>query len=193
VSHAGGSPAYACGRAARWLPRVAAGAVLVAGLLAAAHIDPERGVAGARSVRALVAVVGAIGSLWVLRRGAEVRLRVSVGPEAVAFEANGRSAELPIDEIDAIRYEGPFGVSRYWLPAAILVDRQGREWRISGLLQAGDRLIAEIVDRGRREALATWVCEQRIGERMAHAPRRVGVGYGVALAIVVLSVLTHLR
>ena len=81
----------------------------------------------------------------------------------------------------------PFGASRFWLPAAVLVDRQGREWRLSALLASGDRLVEEIVERSGREGLAAWAKEHRVGKRMSRATLRVRVGYAVALAILLVA------
>ena len=54
---------YGCGPAARWLPRTLAVAVLLAGLLAVARIDPEAGVPGARTLRILLLVATVISAM----------------------------------------------------------------------------------------------------------------------------------
>ena len=162
MSH-GTDVVYRCGTAARWLPRTVAGTVLVAGLLAVGRLDAGRAVPGAHTFRALLIVATAIAALWIVRKGAEVRLQVRVDDTALTFEWGRSSVSLPLDKIDAIRYEPPFGASRNWLPAAVLVDRDGREWRLSALLGSGDRLVDDIVRLGGREGLATWAAEHHVG------------------------------
>jgi len=183
---------YRCGLAARWLPRALAGAVLAAGLLVAGTVNTDRGVPGARSLRALIAVGAAVAALWIVRKGGEVRLRVTAGADGLAFEWRHQSASLALDDIDGIRYEAPFGPARFWLPAAVLVDRHGREWRLSALLASGDRLVEDIVERSGREGLATWAEEHRVGKRMARATLRVRLGYAVTLAILLAAALHFL-
>jgi hypothetical protein len=173
------------------LPRTLAGAVLVAGLLASAHVEPT--LPGANTLRALLAVVAAIAALWVVRRAGEVRLRVTAGAKGLTFERGAHSASLPYDDIDAIRFEAPFGASRSWLPAAVLVDRQGRDWRLCALLSSGDRLVADIVERSGREGLATWVDEHRVLRRMSLSRLRVRLGYAMALAVLLAPALLYLR
>ena len=77
-------PAFRCGRAARWLPRVLAAAVLVAALLAAFRFDPESALEQSKLLRNLVAVLGGGLALWIVKTGAEVSrrsgYRISMGP-----------------------------------------------------------------------------------------------------------------
>jgi hypothetical protein len=188
----GTESSYRCGLAARWLPRTLAASVLVAGLLVAGRVDTDLGVPGARTLRGLLAVGAAVAALWILRKGGEVRLRVTAGAEGLAFERRKQSLSLAFDDIDGIRYEAPFGPSRFWLPAAVLVDRHGREWRLSALLRSGGRLVDEIVERSGREGLGTWATEHRVVKRMSRATFHVRVGYAVALAILLAAVLHFL-
>jgi hypothetical protein len=166
--------------------------VLATGLLVAGTVDTDAGIPGARSLRVLIAVGAAGAALWILRKGGEVRIRVRAGAEGLAFEWRKQSAGLAYEDIDGIRYEAPFGPSRFWLPAAVLVDRHGKEWRLSALLASGDRLVGEIVEHSGREGLATWAEEHRVGRRMSRATLRVRIGYAVALAILLAGVLRFL-
>ena len=182
MTEAGGT-AYRCGSAARWLPRTMAVAVLVAGLLAVARVDPDAGVPGTGTFRILLVAAAAVAALWVVRKGAEVRLQVSLQTGALVFERGIHRVELPLDAIDAIGYEPPFGASRSWLPAAVLVDRDGDRWRLSALLGSGERLVEEIVGEGGRESLRAWASAHRVPERMARSALRVRIGYVAALAV----------
>jgi hypothetical protein len=188
---AGAESSYTCGPAARWLPRTLAGAVLVAGLLASAHVDAA--LPGARTLRALLVVVAAIAALWVVRKAGEVRFRVTAGATRLTFEHRAHSASLLYEDIDAIRFEAPFGASRSWLPATVLVDRQGRDWRLCALLSSGDRLVGDIVVGSGREGLATWADEHHVRQRMARSHLRVRLGYAVALVVLLAPALLYLR
>lgn len=184
---------HRCSAAARWLPRLLAGAILAAGTLVALRIDPHSTVSGSRVFRTLLVVTAAVAALWVVRRGAELRVAVAVAPEGLLFGAGSRELRLRFEEIAAMRYEPAFGASRSWLPAAVLVDRDGRSWRLSGLLAHGERLTAEILSASGRQDLASWVEAHRIDRRMAGAARRTGVGYFAALAILGSATLFYLR
>jgi hypothetical protein len=167
--------------------------VLVAGLLAVARIGAQSTVSGARSFRGLLVVLAAIVALWIVRKGGEVRLRVRADRKGLSFEHRGKSAGLAYADIDAVRYEAPFGAGRVWLPAVILSDRRGREWRLCALLAGGDRLLAEVVERSGRDDLAAWVEAQRIVEKMSRSVMRVRVGYALAAAVTAAGVVHLVR
>jgi len=154
-------------------------------MLAVARIGPQSTVPGSRPFRGLLVLLAAIVALWIVRKGGEVRLRVRTEPDGLTFENRRISAGLAYADIDAVRYEAPFGASRAWLPAAVLSDRRGREWRICALLGGGDRLLTEVVERSGREDLAAWVEAQHIVEKMSRSAMRVRVGYALAGALVV--------
>jgi len=184
---------YTCGRAAHWLPRTLAGALLLAGLLAAARVDPEAAVSGSRRFRALVVLAGAVLALWVVRKGGEVRQGVVSGDDALEVRYGARSRRLAYADVDAIRWDGPFGAGRSWLPAAVLVDREGREWRLCSLLQRGERLLGEIVERSRRPALATWAAEYRVGRRLARTGLRLIAGYAGSALVLTIALAYYLH
>jgi hypothetical protein len=108
------------------------------------------------------------------------------GETELELRYGSRGPRLRYADLDAIRWDGPFGAGRSWLPAAVLVDREGREWRLCSLLNDGARLLDEVLERGGRPALATWAAEYRIVARLARAGRRVAAGYAVA-ALVLLA------
>ncbi len=174
---------YACGTAARWLPRVLAASLLVSGWLLVVRLGPDSTVPGARSVRGLVVVAAALVALWIVRKGGELRLRLRVTDDGLRFEHRSHSAELPFEAIESVRYEAPFAGSRVWLPAAVLVDSQDRSWRVSALLDGGDRLFVELVRRSGREDLAAWVDAHRVIERMGRSAWRVRLGYALVATI----------
>ena len=67
---------------------------------------------------------------------------------------------------------------------ADLLDRQGRVWRLSGLLSDGERLVDEFVGRCGREDLAAWIDAQGIRSKMGRAALRIRIGYAVVLVVI---------
>lgn len=184
---------FSCGAAARWLPRSLAGATLAVAMLIVAGLETETPIYGMRMFRILLVMLAAAVALWVVRKGGEVRMVVSLEEEGVAFEVGSRSAEVAYDEIEAVGYEAPFGPSRSWLPAAVLLDRSGRSWRLSGLLADGGRLVEEFVRRSGREDLAAWVDAQDIRSKMARSATRIRIGYAVVAVVVAVGLVFYLR
>ncbi len=183
---------YRCGGAARWLPRALAGSVLAAGMLAGARIEARGGVPGSASFRVLLVLAAAATALWIVRKGGEVRVQARPDAEGLVLTTGNRRARVAFDDLEAVRYEGAFGPSRSWLPAAVLVDRFGSGWRLSALLDDGARLIDEIVERSGREDLAAWVAAHRVRARMARAVLLVRAGYSVAAGVLAVGVLYYL-
>ncbi len=175
--------AYRCGAAARWLPRALAGSLLAAALIATKRVDPELVISGSRGFRTAVIVLAAILAVWILRQGSEVRLRIEVDGRDLVFESGAQRFTLHLGDVEALRYDAPFGISRSWLPATVLIDRSGREWRLPGLLDAGDRLVEEILRRSGNQNLEAWAQAMRIRNRMSRGGRRVRLGYATAAAI----------
>ena len=178
---------YVCGPAARWLPRALAGSVLVAGLLAVAGIGSQAKIPLSQGFRLLLMMTTAAMALWIVRKGGEVRIRVSVDAQGIVFEAGSHRRSVVFEKIEALRFEGPFGPSRSWLSATVVVDKTEREWRLSGLLARGEELIDEIVQKSAREDLAAWADAHRIREKMARATLRVRAGYTAAFVVVILA------
>lgn len=184
---------YRCRTAARWLPRALAGSVLAAALLATGRIDPQAVLSGSRGFRTAVVVLAAILAIWILRRGGEVRLRVRVDGRSLRFEYGGQLSTLRLAEVDALRYDAPFGVSRSWLPAAVLIDRAGKEWRLPALLHAGDRLIESVLEGSGEEKLQAWTEALGLRRRMSRVAARVRLGYFVAGAILSVGLLYYVH
>ena len=165
---------YRCGVAARWLPRALAGSILVSVLPVLLRSDPDSRVAGSGPFHTGLILLVALVGLWVLRRGGELRLVIEIRADRMLFGAGSRQAELRFSQIDALRYEAPFAATRTWLPATVLIDRDGTCWRLSALLERGHLLIEELLARSGREDLAAWVDALNVRGRMAESSRRVG-------------------
>jgi hypothetical protein len=190
----GGEHVYRCGAAARWLPRALAGAVLAAGLLVAFALDPDATVRLVQPFKRGLVLVSALVALWLVRKGGEVRVRIGAGPEGLVFLAGRRRLDLPYRDIAALRYEPPFGVSRWaWIPALALIDRQGRSWRIPALIERGERLVAALLDFSGRADLASWADALDLERRMSSSGTRVAAGYGASALIVVAAVVLRFR
>jgi hypothetical protein len=181
------------GTAARWLPRVLAAAVLVAALLAAYRFDPTDVLLASRYLRRGVAVVGAVLAWWILRKGTEARAVLALRAEELVFRYGAREYSLRHEDVDRLGYETPFAQSRPWLPALVLRDRFGQPWRISGLIDDGDKLLGELLRRTGRNDLQAWAETLNLQGVMARARRRVLIGYLVAAAIVVAGIVYYLH
>lgn len=183
---------YRCPAAARWLPRVLAGAVLAAAMIASFRIDPRANAMGWGPVRTFVVIGGAVAALLVLRKGAEVRTRVRLDEEGLTLLHGSRTAYLPFRELDSVEYSAPFSASRHWLPAAVLVDRWGKGWRLCALLDGGERLIDRLVAVTGRSDLESWVEVLSLRRRMGRAGKLCAVGYLAAAAIVAAALVFYL-
>ncbi len=170
-----------------------AGSLLAAAVVATNRVDPELVVSGSPGFRAAVVVLAAILAVWILRQGSEVRLRIEVHEQDLVFESGAQQSTLRLVDVEALRYDAPFGVSRSWLPATVLIDRGGREWRLPALLDAGDRLIEEILQRGGKQNLEAWARAFSIRSRMSRGGSRVRVGYATAAAIFGAGLLYYLH
>jgi len=174
---------FRCGAAARWLPRCLAAAILVGALLASYRVGPKAHAAGWSYAGPLVVVAGAAAALWILRKGAELRTGLVPVEEGLEFVDGRRRTLLRWKEIDSLSYAPPFSTGRYWLPAAVLGDRDGRGWRISALTSDGTELIGELLRRASRSDLDAWADALQLDRRMARPGRSVLCGYAVAAAV----------
>lgn len=177
---------YGCGVAARWLPRALAAAVLVAAMLAAFRIggtgDPLL-----LMVRRFVVVAGAFLALGVLRKGSEVRCRFALTQDALTVVVASRHYRLELADLQRLDYAAPFAGTLCWLPAAVLVDHDGRNWRVPALVGEADELFVDLLRNANRHDLDSWADVYRIVPRMSRHALRIRVGYGVALAIVLVG------
>ncbi len=174
---------YRCGPAARWLPRALAAAVLAAAVLAAFRFDPYETLSASKYLRTLVAVLGAVLALWIVRTGGEVRTTFAVGDGELLLRHGPREYALRLEDLERLAYETPFAQSRTWLPALVLRDRFGQSWRVSAFLDGGDRFLEELLARTGHSDLRSWAETLRLGEIMARSGRRVLIGYAASAAI----------
>jgi hypothetical protein len=183
------SPAvrYRCGPGARWLPRVAGGALLAAAMIVGLRM-PSGPPAGA--VRLLVIAAGALGGLWLVRAGSEVRLEVELGEHAMRFVARGRFVELRFDDVEGMDFDPAFGSRRAWPPAFVLIDRHERRWRIPAFLVECPVLVREIVSRSPDERVRAWAEARRVESRTRRSRWLVPAGY-LAAAVLVASAVTY--
>lgn len=173
---------FVCSTAARWLPRTLAGSLLAAALVVSMRIDPQGISAFSRPFRVALVLVAAAAALWIVRRGAEVRLRVWLGDDRIEFRHGNHGLVLPFAEIERIDFASAFGPSRHWLSALLLTDRAGRGWRIPALIADGGTLVREILRRAGRSDLDAWAAERDVEARMSRSRQLQLVGYSVAAA-----------
>jgi hypothetical protein len=177
---------YGCGVSARWLPRAVAAAVLVTAMLAAFRIGGAGGPLLTMVQRSVV-VAGAFLGLGVLRKGSEVRCRFGLTRDALTVVVGSRHYRLELADIQRLDYAAPFAGTLSWLPAAVLVDKNGRNWRVPAVVDGGDELLAELLRSVDRHDLDSWAEVYRIVPRMGRYALRIRVGYGVAAAIVLVG------
>jgi hypothetical protein len=159
---------YRCPTAARWLPRALAAALLAAILVTALSVDPQGVLATwSRAFRGALAVAGAAAALWIVRRGGELRREVRVLDDALEFRDGKRLDRLPYADVAVLEFANSFGVGRSWLPALMVLDRKGRAWRVPSLIEAGDRLVGELLERAGRSDLEAWAAARNIERKMA--------------------------
>jgi len=183
---------YRCSGAARWLPRGLAAAVLVAAMLGAFRIETSADPL-LPHVRRFVVLVGAVLAVGIVRKGREVRCTFGLTRDAIVIAAGSRSIRLELEEIQRLDWAGPFGGSLNWMPAALLIDNDGRSWRVPALVERGDELFTELLGRAARHDLEAWADAYHIVARMARYPFRVRVGYVVVAATLVAGVVYYIR
>lgn len=173
---------YGCGVAARWLPRSLGASILVAALFVAYGVQ---GAAGAAYMKQAVVMLGAVLAIGVVRGGVEVRRTIRIFGSGLRLEYRGTGLDLPFEEIERLGYAPMFTDLRRWIPAATVLDRHGREWRLPALVDDGDRMIREIVQRSGRHDLDAWDEALDLSRRMARGGRMVVVGFAVSAGILV--------
>jgi len=184
-------PPYSAGAAARWLPRALAAAVLLASLLAAERFDLPRELNFTRPLRYSLMLVGGLLSLWFVRTGGELRVRISLGDRGIRF-AHGTSATfLGYDEIHRLSYAVPFAHRRQWIPAVVLIDESGRGWRLPALLTRGDQLLDDLIRKSDREDLLAWADSLGLMRRLGRAPILTAIGYLMAVGLICAAALFY--
>jgi hypothetical protein len=182
---------YRCSAAARWLPRILAASLLAAGLLAAFHFERSPGVPYASQFEAFLILVGGVVAFWVIKTGAEVRLRLRFEGTRLWFSYGGRSAPLELAKIERFEYAAPFVAGRRWLAAAQIIDQNGAVWRVPALLSDGGEWLDELLRRTDRSDLDAWAEALRLRERMARPDRHLVAGYGTALGLIAVSTIFY--
>ena len=74
----------------------------------------------------------------------------------------------------------------------MLIDRWGKAWRLSALLDGGDRLIDELLAITGRSDLASWVEVLRWRRRLGRARQLCAVGYTAAAMLLVAAIVFYL-
>ncbi len=179
---------FRCAAAARWLPRVLAGCVLAAAMFFSFGRTTGPSLFG----RAVV-FAAALVALWIIRQGAELRTEVGLVEDAVIFGGGGRGIRLDLEKIDSIGYAPFFSSRARPLPAAVLIDRRGRSFRLPALLAHGDRLVELLVSRAGRDDLSAWVEARGVALRMGRATLLVTAGYVLSAATLIAGVVSYLR
>ncbi len=162
---------HRCSRSGIWLPRLLAGAVLGAAVIASRTMDPDQLYSSSQVYRWLVIVLGGIIALWILKDGGIVRWSVLAGPAGLVFRAGRKENVLEYRDIVHIDYHPPFTTGRHWLPALVLEDRLGTHWRVPSFIEDGKGLVSELLQRADRNELNAWSDARRI-------PLRMGRGIG---------------
>jgi hypothetical protein len=193
ASSASSEVEFRCRAAARWMPRTLSAAFLVGAMLAAFRLDAAKYLTFGPSVQGGVVVVGGIVALWILRAGAEARLRVRFDGGLLHFSAGSRNAALKLDAVDRLDREAPFGPSRRLFPAVVILDRDGRPWRVPVVIRPGEPLVREIVARTGRSDLEAWAESLRLEAWMRGGQWFVVAGYALAAAIVGIGWLFYAR
>jgi hypothetical protein len=165
------------------LPRALAASVLIASVLVTFRVDPYEVVSASKYLRTLVVLLGAVLALWLVRKGGEVRTAFAVVGDELVVRHGSREYSLRLEDLERLAYETPFAQSRTWLPALVLRDRFGQAWRVTALLQAGDRFLDELLARTGRSDLRAWAETLSLHEIMGRAGRRILIGYAAAGAI----------
>ena len=170
-----------------------AAAILIAALLAAERFDLPTGLGFARPLRFSLMLVGALMAFWIVRTGAELRLRVSLADDGIRFDHDARITFLEYDEIHRLSYAVPFALTRLWIPAVVLIDEQGRGWRLPALLTNGDQLLGELIRKSGREDLQAWADSLGLMRRLGRAQLLTAIGYLTSAGLIAAAAVFYLR
>jgi len=182
---------YASGLAARWLPRVLAGAVLTASMVLAMHYESTVNGDFVRLLRAVIMSMGGMAALWIVRSGGEVRRVVVLDSQQLRFGTGPEAPVLSYAAIDRLTFQIPFAGSWRWLPAVTLLDDQARSWRLPCTLENGAALIENLVRLSGRSDLESWADTLTLSGRMSHPGLIVASGYLLAGGILTGSILYY--
>ena len=180
---------HRCSRGGIWMPRLLAGAVTAAAVIASRSLDPDQLFSSSQVYRGLVIVLGGITALWILKDGGIVRWSVQAGDQGLVFRAGRKENVLHYRDIVHIDYHLPFSAGRHWLPALVLEDRLGTHWRIPSFIRDGGSLVGELLERADRNELNAWSDARRIPQRMGRGWGSLRLWYGVAGLVLVWGLL----
>jgi len=184
---------FRCGWLSRNSPRVLAGALIVAVFLVTGRFQDAPGIIGGARLHLSLWAGAALLSLWVLNKGAELRLRVGISDQDLSFGYGTRPAVLSFGEIETLRFDPPFAARKSWVAATVLLDKRGQAWRLPVALEDGDMLVAELVRRSAREDLATWSDVLRVERRMRRGRLHTAAVYATAAAFLISALAFYLR
>jgi len=187
------SSAYACGWVARLSPRVLAGTMVLAVLLVTDRFQDAPGLVGSTRMHLALWASAAVLALWALNKGAELRVKVAISDDRLSFRYGARPLELPLKEIETLRFDPPFAWRKSWIAATVLLDVRGRAWRLPVALEAGDRLVADLVRRSGRQDLQTWLDALRVEQRMRRGRVHTAAVYATAGAILIAALAFYLH
>ncbi len=180
---------HRCSRGGIWLPRVLAGAVLVAAIIASRTMDPDQLFASSRIYRSLVIILGGIIALWILKDGGIVRWSVRAGETGLLFRSGRKENLLEYRDIVHIDYHLPFSDGRHWLTALVLTDRLNGHWRIPSFIEDGKGLLSELLRQADRNELNAWSDARRIPGRIGRGAGSLGLWYGLSGMVLVFGLL----
>lgn len=171
------------------MPRVIAACTLIAAAVLSTRIYAGVSDTGWSHSRTLVVMLGAAFALAIVRSGGMVRAEFTVASEALQIRVGKHERELPYEQLESIGYETPFVKPRQWLPALILNDRFGKRWRVPSLIEDGDRFLGDLLAATGREDLVHFASVYEMPAKMAAVRRRLLLGYGVGLALILAAFL----
>ncbi|HXV77144.1 MAG TPA: hypothetical protein VD788_12575 [Candidatus Polarisedimenticolaceae bacterium] len=178
---------YRCSTAARWLPRVIGASLLIATMLGAFRVEARK-YTPLPYFQRLVVLAGALVALAVVRRGAELRRSFGLAGDELVVAVGARRSRLSLAEIERLYFAAPFAGTTSWIAATVLVDRDGRQWRLPALIRDGGELVTACLARAGRNDLEAWADAYRVVAKMGRASLHVWVGYATAAALLAVSV-----
>jgi len=180
---------WRCSPAAIWLPRALAAVVLIVAVIASRTMDPGDLYQGSSLYRGLSVVMGALLSLGILKQGGVLRWTIRVGEAGIIFCSGSKSNQLEFRDITTIDYQWPFSAGRHWVPALVLEDRFGGQWRIPSFIKDGPDLVQELLTATGRRELSDWADARKIGASMGRGIGSIRVWYVLTLLILLWGVL----
>lgn len=183
---------YRCSAAARWLPRVLAGAVLAAAMIAS-WPRPDAVPPPPRLLQPLVVVLGAAFALWVVRKGSVLRREIDLGVDGLTFRIGRHERVLDYVDVRRIDGRGPFEGVLHWVPAVVLIDVFEKAWDVPVALEDGPAFLDDLLDAAGDDELQAWAEARGLRGRMERAGWFVPSGYVAAAVLVAGAVGMYLR